>query len=299
MVIKKPFVVACIPAYNEERSIAKVVLQAKRYVDKVVVCSDGSTDVTAEIAEQLGAEVIRHERNMGYGAALCSLFMKVRELGADAMVLLDGDGQHDPSEIPMVVEPILKGEADVVSGSRFLERNNSSMPKYRMNGIKAITRLAGSVSYNGLTDGQCGFRAFNRKAVSLITPTEEGMGVSTEILIKAKENGLRLKEVPVNVCYDVEKPSTKNPLHHGLDVVLSTVKHYSIQRPLLFYGVPGAVALLAAITFWIWTLQSFAATRQIITNVALIAIGATIVGLMLLTTAIILWVLVSVIKAKS
>ncbi|MEM2613688.1 MAG: glycosyltransferase family 2 protein, partial [Nitrososphaerota archaeon] len=112
-------VIACIPAYNEEKTIAKVILKTKKYVDKVIVCDDGSIDMTAEIAEALGAEVIRHERNMGYGAAISSLFKKAVEEGADIMVTLDGDGQHDPDEIPKLIKPIVEDEADVVIGSRF------------------------------------------------------------------------------------------------------------------------------------------------------------------------------------
>lgn len=140
------------------------------------------------------------------------------------------------------------------------------------------------------------FRAYSGKAVRLITPTEYGMGVSTEILLKAKENGLRIKEVPVKIDYRVRSPSTHNPLYHGLDVVLSTVKHMSIRHPLIFYGIPGAATLLTAIFFWVWTLQILATRHQIVTNIALVAVGATVVGLILLTTAVILWVLISVVR---
>lgn len=104
-----PLIVVGIPAYNEEKTIAKVVVQAKRCADQVVVCDDGSTDMTGEIAEGLGAKVIRHSKNLGYGVAIQSLFGKARELGADVMVTLDGDGQHDPSDIPVLIEPVLEG----------------------------------------------------------------------------------------------------------------------------------------------------------------------------------------------
>jgi len=293
---KKPFIIACIPAFKEEDSIAKVVVKALRYVDKVIVCDDGSPDMTAEIAERLGAEVIRHERNLGYGAALCSLFKRARELDPDVMVTLDADLQHDPDEIPKVLSPILRSEADVVIGSRFLADEGRTMPRHRRVGIKVITELAKAVSYGEISDAQSGFRAYSRRAVRLITPTEYGMGVSTEILLKARENGLRIKEVPVEVDYRVRRPSTHNPLYHGLDVILSTVKHMSIRHPLIFYGIPGAAALLIATFFWVWTFQIFATTHQVVTNIALVAIGATLVGLILLTTAVILWVLISVIR---
>ncbi|MEM4218362.1 MAG: glycosyltransferase family 2 protein [Candidatus Methanomethylicaceae archaeon] len=291
-----PLVIACIPAYNEERNIASVLLKTMKYVDKVIVCDDGSLDMTGNIAERLGAEVIKHERNMGYGAALRSLFKRSAELDPDVMVTIDADSQHNPEDIKRLADPVLKGEADIVIGSRLLIEGNNGMPKYRKIGVEAITKLAKAASYEGLTDAQSGFRAYSRRAVKLILPTEQGMGASTEILLKAKRVGLTIKEIPININYEVERSSTQNPFVHGLDVMLTTVKHISMTRPMLFYGVPGLIALVTAGIFWVWTFQMFALTRQIFTNLALIAIGATIVGLMLLSTAVMLWVLVSVVR---
>ncbi len=297
--MNKPYVVACIPAYNEEKTIASVIVKAMRHVDKVIVCDDGSTDLTGEIAEKLGAEVVRHERNMGYGEALHTLFEKAEAEDADIMVTLDSDGQHNPDDIPRVIQPILSGEADIVIGSRFLGEEGRQIPRYREFGVKTITRLVGRASYSGLTDAQSGFRAYSRSAVRALKPSEMGMGASTEILVKAYENGLRVKEVPIKISYEGET-STQNPVSHALEVVMSTVKHLSIRRPMLFYGVPGLLAMLVSLFFWLWTLQIFATTRQVSTNITLIALGATMVGLMLLTTAVILWVLVSVVReAKS
>jgi glycosyltransferase involved in cell wall biosynthesis len=288
-------IIACIPAYNEEKTIAKIVLKTKKYVDKVIVCDDGSTDMTAEIAEALGAKVIRHERNKGYGAALASLFKAAREENASAMIILDADLQHNPDDIPKLLSSIIKGEADIVIGSRFLD-GKGKVPKYRSLGIIGITKLINRVSYKDITDAQSGFRAYSKKAIYSITPSEQGMGASTEILLKAKYHALRIKEIPIEIKYDVEKPSTQNPILHGLDVVLSTVKHLSIKRPLVFYGGPGLTALIVALFFWVWTLQIFASSRQVVTNITLIALGATLIGLMLLTTGVILWVLISVVR---
>ncbi len=126
-----PFVVVGIPAFNEEKTIAKVVLSAQKNADIVVVCDDGSSDMTGEIAKGLGAVVLRHEKNLGYGAALQSLFKKARELDADVLVTFDGDGQHDSAEIPRIVKPIEDGVAEVVLGSRFLDKNGTAqMPAY-------------------------------------------------------------------------------------------------------------------------------------------------------------------------
>lgn len=292
----KPKVVACIPAYNEEKTIATVLLKAMKYVDKVIVCDDGSSDMTGEIAKRLGAEVIRHERNMGYGAALRSLFKRCAEIDPDAIVTLDADSQHNPEDICYLVEPVLKREADIVIGSRFIAGKKQKMPSYRKLGVEAITKLARAASYDGLTDAQSGFRAYTTHALKYIMPTEQGMGASVEILLKAKDSGLRIREVSTCINYNVENPSTQNPISHGFNVILSMVKHKSTTCPLLFYGVPGAIMLIAAVAFWIWTFQIFATTHQILTNIALLAIGTTVFALIFLSTSVMLWVLVSVVR---
>jgi len=108
--------------------------------------------MTGEIAEKFGAEVIKHERNLGYGAALGSLFERAKEIGADIMVTLDGDGQHNACDIPKLIEPIAKGEGEIVIGSRFLKGENCEVPNYRKAGIKLITKLASNLTYDELTD---------------------------------------------------------------------------------------------------------------------------------------------------
>lgn len=296
MTEKGPMVAACIPAFNEEASIGVVVVQAKKYVDKVIVCDDGSVDLTGAIAEGLGALVIKHELNMGYGASLRSLFKEALALEADYVVTLDSDGQHDPTEIPRLLERLWAGDVDIVIGSRFLDGRNSEAPVWRNAGINVITGLVANGGVN-VTDSQSGFRAYNRHALESLTLTEEGMGLSTEILLKAARKGLKVAEVPIHVKYN-DDSSTQNLVTHGLDVLLTTLKHLLIHRPLMFYGIPGAAALFFALIFWIWTLQIFAATREISTNIAIIALGATTVGVMLMTTSIILWVLVSVVQEE-
>jgi len=289
----KPFVVACIPAFNEERSIARVVLEARRYVDRVIVCDDGSTDMTGEIAEALGALVIKHERNIGKGAAMRSLFKKARELDADIVVTLDADGQHDPKDIPKLVNALIKERVNIVVGSRFIN-SVDEIPSYRIFGNKMLNLFTDKK----VTDTQSGFRVYDKKSLEMLNPAEMGMGVDSELLIKARDLGLKIIEVPISVNYKVERPSKLNPLYHGLDVVLSIVKYLSTRRPLLFYGIPGFSALIISLFFWLWTFRIFTETRGINTNIALIALGATLVGLMLMTTAIILWVLISVLREK-
>jgi glycosyltransferase involved in cell wall biosynthesis len=290
------FVIACIPALNEEKNIGGVIVRALKCVDRVVVCDDGSSDLTGDIARGLGAVVVRHERNMGYGAALKSSFQEALRLGADIVVTLDGDGQHNPVEIPRLVRRLEKGDVDIVIGSRFVEGGGSEAPSWRENGIRFISEL---VSNDGLkiTDAQSGFRAYNMEVLENFSLTEDGMGASTEILLKAGERGFKIIEVPVNIQYYKES-SKQNPIIHGVGVVLSTVKYLSLKRPLRFYGLPGFISLLIAAVFWANAIKIFSSRGTISTNVALIALGATIIGLILMTTSILLWVLISVLKEK-
>lgn len=257
---ENPFVVACVPAYNEEKTIAKVVLLAREHVGKVVVCDDGSSDLTAEIAERLGAEVVRHETRLGYGAALQSLFQKARELGADVMVTIDGDGQHNPQEIPRLVDPILEAKADVVIGSRFLEKTENDVPAYRRWGISVITKLAGKASNNNVSDAQCGFRAYNKKAIGNMKLVEGGMGASAEILLKTSEHGLKVAEVPINCRYQGLETSTHSPISHGLGVVMSIIRLVVEERPLVFLGIPeqfpSSLEYSSALGCWISTLRN-------------------------------------------
>lgn len=243
-------IVAVIPAYNEQQRIGKVVSQVKRYVDRVIVCDDGSVDATGSVAKKSGATVVRHRSNLGYGAALSTLFEEARKLNPDAVVTLDADGQHHAAYIPRLVKPILNDNVDIVIGSRFLSSDGKvSLPAYRRVGIRLITKLANRASYTGITDSQSGYRAYSREALQVIHPSETGMGVSTEILIEAKKSNLRVVEMPTVVSYDGET-STHNPVTHWSKVLLSTVKNITKNNSQIFYGAPGIGALLLAALFW-------------------------------------------------
>ena len=293
---RKPYIIACIPAYNEEKTIAKVILKAKKYVDKVIVCDDGSTDMTAEIAEALGAEVIKHERNMGKGAAIRSLFRKAREEIADVMITIDGDAQHDADEIPLLLKVMRETNADIVIGSRFLTKETvRKVPKYRYIGNRILNIIT---SVEELTDTQSGFRAYNRRAIELIQPAEMGFAVDSEILYKATKLNLKMVEVPVNVEYRVPKPSKHGPILHALDVALSMIKQVSIRHPLIFYGIPGVISLLIALMSGLMLIHLFNMTRYFSVPLALIVIGFGLAGGILCSTSIMLWVLISLIKER-
>lgn len=290
-----PMVVVGIPAFNEAKHIASVIAEVMKYADRVIVCDDGSSDATGEIARNSGAEVAVHGRNLGYGASLATLFRMMREGEGDVLVTIDGDGQHDPADIPTVVRPVMDGEAEVAIGSRFLGNGGVQAPGYRQLGIKTITTLTNASYQSSVTDSQSGFRAYSRRAVNAMVPSEMGMGASTELISKATEAGLKITEVPIEVSYG-EDSSTHNPVYHGLDVVLSTVKHLSMRHPLLFYGVPGLLSLVVSLGFWWWTIADYVQLHKIITNVALVGIASTMVGLILMAVGVMLWVLISVVR---
>ena len=287
-------VVIGIPAYNEEKNIAKIIVKLQNIANKIIVCNDGSTDLTSEISNKMGAIVINHPKNLGYGAAIKSLFSKARELDADVLITFDADGQHRIEDINKVLEPIEHNNADIVIGSRFLDKK-MKIPAYRKFGINAITKMSNITTKKKITDSQSGFRAYNKKSLQEIIPSDNGMGVSTEILIKANKKSLRVIEVPITILYEGET-STHNPMSHGISVMLSTMKFISIEHPLKFYGIPGLIFLLTGFIFIIWAIQIYTEYGSVITNITLVGIGATIVAMMFLMTSIILYSLVNVVR---
>ena len=286
-----------LPAFNEEKNIASIILQLKKKYELIIVCDDGSNDLTAAISEEMGAIVVKHTKNLGYGAAIRSLFLKARELKSDILVTFDSDGQHMVSDIEKVIEPIQKNHADLVIGSRFLGKIEGNIPPYRKLGIKVITDLVNSQTGKKITDSQSGFRAYNTKILNQMNPSENGMGVSTEILIKANKQKLKISEVPITILYE-GKTSTHNPVSHGTSVILSTMKFISIEHPLKFYGIPGIGFLLIGLFFTVWTIQEFTSTGRIITNISLIGIGSIVFGMILTMTSVMLFSLVSVVRER-
>lgn len=294
-----PRIVVCIPAYNESKNIANIVQKARIYATEVIVCDDGSLDNTAQIARSSGATVTRHPINRGYGAAITTLFQIAKEKNPDVMITLDSDGQHDPDKIPDVILPVLNNGFDIVIGSRFLnQKDQNTIPGYRSIGIRTITKLAQAASYNTLTDAQSGFRAYSKNAIEKINIFEEGMAVSTEILLRAKEKSLRITEVPIKINYDVERPSTSNPITHGIGVLYSLVQFISLRHPLAFYGLPGVALLIVAAAFISKALELFSSTRYISTNLILVSVGTAVVGVVLLATGAILYTITALLKGR-
>ena len=218
----RPKIVAAIPCFNTERSIGDIASRAGRYVDQVIVIDDGSVDGTAEAARAAGALVVSHTSNRGYGEAIKSAFAAAKANTADVLVTLDGDGQHNPDEIPRLLSPIVNGEADLVIGSRFMG-NSHTIPSYRKLGISIITYLWNIGSKVKVFDTQSGFRAYSKKIFDNLALSEKGMSLSIEALQKVRRKGGIIKEVPISCLYF---PSTLNlpAVRHGLGVAFSVVR---------------------------------------------------------------------------
>ena len=285
-----------IPAYNEEKNIASIIIKLKKITDSIIVCDDGSSDMTSDISKNLGAIVITHKKNMGYGVAINSIFQKAKELNIDLLVTFDADGQHRVEDIEKVVEPIKNNTADLVIGSRFLDKK-SNVPNYRKIGIKVITKITNASIKKKLTDSQSGFRAYNKQVLSQISPSDTGMGISTEILIKSSSKGLRIMEVPVTILYSGDT-STHNPVSHGTSVLLSTIKFTSIEHPLKFYGIPSVIFLIIGGIFTTLAIQYYIDVGRLNSNLTLIGGGTVLLGIILLICAILLYSLVSVVREK-
>jgi len=291
--VPQPKIIAAIPCYNEERFIGSVVLKARRFVDQVIVIDDGSTDGTAMIAEAAGALVIRHEVNKGKGMAMNTAFQWAKESGVQAMVMLDGDGQHEPAHIPNVLKPVLAGEADVAAGSRFLSIK-SDIPGYRTIGQRILTFVTNLGSRVKLTDSQSGFRAFSPKAIEALSFAEEGLSVESEMQFLANEADLSVMEVPVSIGY--HGAVKRSPVAHGMGVLNSIMGLISRRIPLFFFGVPGLVML----GFGLWqgwrVVQGYNAGQGFWIGVALLAALLCIVGTLSIFTGLILHTIRSFLK---
>ena len=285
-----------IPAYNEEKNIALIITKLKKITDSIIVCDDGSSDMTAEISKNLGVTVISHKKNMGYGVAINSIFQKSKELNVDLLVTFDADGQHRVEDIQKVIEPIKNNVADLVIGSRFLDKK-SDVPNYRKIGIKVITKVTNASIRKKLTDSQSGFRAYNGQVLSQISPSDMGMGISTEILIKSSSKGLRIMEVPITILYS-GNTSTHNPVSHGTSVLFSTIKYTSIEHPLKFYGIPSVIFLIIGVIFTTLAVQYYIDVGRLNSNLTLIGGGAVLIGIIFFICAVLLYSLVSVVREK-
>jgi glycosyltransferase involved in cell wall biosynthesis len=221
---KKPSlkkIIAAIPCYNTESTIAEIVRGARKYVDEVIVIDDGSKDLTSKVAKSSGATVIKHGINRGYGEAIKSCIKAAKNCNCDVLVIIDGDGQHNPHEIPKLLFAVSTDGAGLVIGSRFIA-NGHDVPSYRKFGINIINLLWNFGSGVKVSDTQSGFRAFTKSVLADINCNKSGMSSSIEILEEAREKGFKIKEVSITCRYENNNSTiSTGAFMHGLTVALS------------------------------------------------------------------------------
>ena len=282
------YLLACVPAYNEEGVIGDLIKKMLPFVDSVVVCDDGSSDLTSKEAEDAGAFVIQHSTNKGKGAALKSLFDYAKHSNADVIVTIDGDGQFLPEEIPKLAKYVENGKSDIVIGYRF--ETEKDMPSYRKFGNKILDEVSKKAANLSLRDTQSGFRAYSKQAIAKIHFKNNGFAADSEILIDASEKNLSISEQNVSVLYNTgNKTSTNNPVRHGSGVLISLFEMVLMKRPLTFLGIPGLIILVAGIFTSIISLTLFNETGHFSVPITLVSLVFLTVGLMLILVSGILF----------
>ena len=193
--------IAVVPAYNEERNIARVVGELKEHDPglDVVVVSDGSVDRTYEVARDAGATVLRLPFNLGIGGAVQTGFRYAWENGYDLAVRCDGDGQHVPAELPKVVAPVIAGDADIAIGSRFVSGGGYQSSATRRVGIRLLALVVSAIARQRVTDATSGFQALNRRALELFAADYPHDYPEVEGMVMTIKHRLRLVEVPVEM----------------------------------------------------------------------------------------------------
>lgn len=278
-------VIAIIPAYNEERFIASVVLGTLPFVNHVIVVDDGSSDHTLEYASAAGAQVFRQSQNAGKAAALNAGFREALRHHPDVVVCLDGDAQHDPADIPELIKPVLEGLADVVIGSRFLTVK-SRIPRWRQVGQRTLTVVTNTLSGVPITDSQSGFRAFSPEALSALKFKSAGLSLESEMQFYFKKAKLRLAEVPISVKYT--DGNKRNPVIHGLHVLDAMLSLVARRRPLLFLSLPGLLMSTLGLLLGVVVTLHIESTGRLLTGTAMLTVLFTIGGLLLALSGVLL-----------
>lgn len=285
-----------IPAYEEAGRIGETIAGIPTDVDEVLVVDDGSEDGTAAAAVRAGASVVRHETNRGYGAALKTIFETAYAGSIDELVILDGDGQHDPADVTALLDALRESNADVVIGSRFVDGGRTNAPTYRRVGlfvVNVLTNLSLGVvrPRSWVNDTQSGYRAYSRRAIeSLRTERnlDDGMSASTDILNHAHRNGYEIQEVGTTIEYGAGETSTRHPLKHGAVLVKNILTTVEQERPITVLGLPGVLSWFGALAFAYWTMNAYVSSGSFPVGLGLAAGFLGLLGLLACFTAIIL-----------
>lgn len=256
-------IIAVLPALNEEKTIGDVLdkilnLEFDNAVIDAVVVDDGSEDATARIALAKGAKVISHGRNRGVGAAFRSGVQEAVLQGADLLVNIDSDGQFDPRYIPDLVKPIIEGNADFVTASRFIDGNNVRMPAIKKWGNHQIARLVSSLTGQRICDVSCGFRAYSKRALLNLNLIGD-FTYTHETILTLAFKGFNIMEVPVPVRGTRKFGKSRvanNIFRYALQATMIILRSFRDHKPMLLFGVPGIIlaivgfALLGLFLTW-------------------------------------------------
>lgn len=280
--------IALIPAYNEEATITDVIQHTKPFVDKILVINDGSTDATKQISIQAGAKVIDNIVNRGLGQTMKRGYEEALRLDADIVVQLDADGQYLANEIPLLIQPILDNEADLVLGSR-LENIQYKMPIFKKIGNKAFSSVLRMLTGADVSDGQTGFRAMRREVLETAMPDNK-YTYTQEMIIKTAKEGWRIRSVPITFVKraDGESRLISHPFSYAWRswvIITRTLRDY---HPLTFFGMPGLLLIFAGLILGAALVYKFAITGaigrtpSIILTALLVMVGVQLVfmGLM-------------------
>ena len=258
-----PKIIALIPAYNEEETIEKVITETQSYVDEVIVINDGSIDSTKAIAERAGALVVDNIVNRGLGETMRHGYKEALNHGAEIIIQLDADGQYLAKEIPLLINPIIDNEADLVLGSR-LENIQYKMPILKTFGNKAFSLVLRVLTNSDVADGQTGFRAMRREVLETALPSNK-YTYTQEMIIKTAKEGWRIKSVPTTFVERVggESRLISHPLSYAWQsgvIIMRTLRDY---HPLSFFSVPGLVMIFMGFILGTLLVYKFAITGAI------------------------------------
>ena len=286
-------VLVCIPAYNAESTISEAVKRCQKFADLVLVINDGSSDKTEFLAKEVGADVVTHKRNRGYGAAIKTGLIEGLKRNARVTITFDADLQHDENDIPKLIKPIMDNSTDIVIGSRFIQ-NDDDVKTYRKFGIKIITTLVNSFMNNHISDAESGLRAYSLDSLKELVPLleTEGMGMSSEILLKSAVCKLKIFEIPRKEMYpnDVQT-SSQNPLKHGLTVISTIFKLIIETKPLTAFGIPSLFLFIFSGISSFYVIEFYNQMSRLPVGLTLFTITLLTVGFFFILAGVILYVL--------
>ncbi len=279
-----------MPALNEEEGIGEVIKSLPKKIEgieeiKVLVVDDGSKDDTAKIAKESGADVVSHNVNKGVGSAFQSAVTYALEKEIDILVSIDADRQFNSEQIPDIIKPILKNEADMVTGNRFGSGIPENMPKSKYWGNKQMSRLISLISGQKFRDVSCGFRAYNREALMRLN-LFGSFTYTQETILDMVYKGLRVVEFPVDVKYFKGRKSrvAGNILKYAINtssIILKTLRDY---KPMVFFGGLGGIAITAGVICEIFLFIHFFSkgTYYPFKTLGFVGLGFLIFGLLFL-----------------